>query len=155
MNPFRKILVPVDFGGEVRRAIRMAAGLARRDEASVELFHVWQPPALLPGPVMVLPSEGGRAQLASEVAQGIARARLDELVDELHREGVQKVRCHVGVGDPAHEICALTSKGGYDLVVMATHARTGIQHALLGSVTERVLRHCDRPVLVVRGTDPA
>jgi universal stress protein A len=151
MKPFRKILVPVDLSSEVRPAIDLAAGLARRYEGSVDLFHVWQPPALMPSPLLFLPPEGGAPQIATEVAEAIAQARLQELADEVRKEGVAHVRCHFGVGDPAHEICELLSKGGFDLAVMATHARTGLAHALIGSVTERVLRQASCPVLVVRG----
>src|SRR6266542_5961639 len=112
MKPFRKILVPVDISNEARPAIDTAAGLARRYEASVDLFHVWQPPALMPAQLLVMPAAGGSPQVASEVAQGIAQARLHELADEVHKEGVGQVRCHVGVGDPAHDICELATKGG-------------------------------------------
>jgi nucleotide-binding universal stress UspA family protein len=152
MQPFRKILLPVDLGSESRRAVQAAAAIARRYEASVDLFHVWQPPTLLPTQLVMMPPQGGPPQMASEVAQEIARAQLQELADEVRKEGVAHVRCHVGVGDPAHDICELVTKGGFDLIVMATHGRTGLAHAFLGSVTEKVLRHASCPVLVVRGT---
>jgi len=149
MQLFRKILVPVELGSEARPAIHQAERLARQNDASVDLFHVWQPPALMPSPLLFVPSEGGRALPASDVAQNLARARLQELADELRREGVHQVRCHVGLGDPAEEICQLVVKEGFDLVIMATHARGALSHAFLGSVTQKVLRHARCPVLVV------
>jgi nucleotide-binding universal stress UspA family protein len=154
MKPIRKILVPVEFSETAHGAIDVAAAMARRFEASIDLYHVWQPPPLLPMQLLVL-TGGGTPQPADDVAQGIARARLDELAKEAHQDGVRQVRCHVGVGDPAHDICELAARDGFDLIVMATHARGGVSHALLGSVTEKVVRHAPCPVLTVRGHAPS
>lgn len=54
------------------------------------------------------------------------------------------------LGPPYATILAAIEEGNYDLVVMGTHGRTGLAHFLLGSVTERVLRHSKVPVLTVR-----
>jgi universal stress protein A len=54
------------------------------------------------------------------------------------------------VGEPAAAILDAAEAGGFDLVVVATHGRTGIAHMLLGSVAERVVRRCPTPVLTVR-----
>jgi len=54
------------------------------------------------------------------------------------------------VGEPAAEIVEFAQQGGFDLIVMSTHGRTGIAHALLGSVAERVVRRSPVPVLTIR-----
>ena len=56
-------------------------------------------------------------------------------------------------GDPATTIVEHAAQGGYDLLVLGTHGRTGIAHAALGSVAEKVVRSAPCPVLTVRTTD--
>jgi hypothetical protein len=55
----------------------------------------------------------------------------------------------VTVGDAVEEICTFAKVRDVDLIVMATHGRTGFAHVLMGSVAEKIVRHGDRPVLVV------
>jgi nucleotide-binding universal stress UspA family protein len=56
-------------------------------------------------------------------------------------------------GDAWHEIVKLAEEGQFDLIVMGTHGRTGIKHALMGSVAEKVLRKATCPVLTVRAAE--
>jgi nucleotide-binding universal stress UspA family protein len=53
------------------------------------------------------------------------------------------------IGRPDAEIVAYADKSAADLIVMGTHGRSGIGHAILGSVAERVVQHAHRPVLIV------
>lgn len=150
MIAVRKILVPVDFSDGARPALALAAGFARPFEAAIELFHVWQPPPLVPVPLMVVSPEQGRPLTLEALARNAAGTQMKDLVDELHRLGVSSVMSRVGVGDPAHEILDLARVGEFDLIVMGTHGRHGIAHALLGSVAEKVVRRASCPVLTVR-----
>ena len=59
----------------------------------------------------------------------------------------------VAVGTPFLEIARYAEEHAIDLIVMGTHGRTGLQHVLLGSVAERVLRYAKCPVLTIRTTD--
>ncbi len=61
---------------------------------------------------------------------------------------------HLLEGGPSREITAYTERSGADLVVMGTHGRGGIDHILVGSVAERVVRSSSVPVLDVRVGDP-
>ena len=56
----------------------------------------------------------------------------------------------VTTGDPADAIVSEAAQLGADLIVMGTHGRTGLQHVLLGSVAEKVVRHASCPVLTIR-----
>jgi nucleotide-binding universal stress UspA family protein len=58
-------------------------------------------------------------------------------------------------GRPASAIVEEASAGRFDLIVMGTHGRTGLTHALLGSVAERVVQKAPCPVLTVRDAVPA
>jgi nucleotide-binding universal stress UspA family protein len=68
---------------------------------------------------------------------------------DLHIPADVSCRTEVSIGMPVDEICSRSRKRETDLVAMSTHGRTGVQHALVGSVAERVLRHAECPVLVV------
>ncbi len=148
----RKILLPIDFSEAVQPAIELAATMAKKFGASIDLLHVWQPPLLIPLPVVVIPSAPEtRPVNLEELARTTAGAQMKDLVDRLRDQGVTDVHSRVGVGSPAHEIVELAGLGHFDLIVMGTHGRGGIAHAVLGSVAERVVRRAKCPVLTVRG----
>ena len=157
MKPsIRKILVPVDFSEGAEPALTVAATMARSFGASIDLLHVWQPPPLIPLPVVVVPSSGGSTPVnLEELARTTAGAQMKQLVERLRAEGVAEVHSRVGIGAPAHEIVELAQLGHFDLIVMGTHGRTGIAHAVLGSVAEKVVRRAKCPVLTVRSSSPA
>lgn len=145
--PFKKILVPVDFSAQSRAALKMAAELARRHEAALTLVHVFQPISY------VLP-EAYAAYSASQLAEVEAAfdSELAALKKDAESYGAPSVQTTQLRGIPALEIVAMAEAGGFDLIVMGTHGRSGIPHLLIGSVAERVLRHAPCPVLTVRPT---
>jgi nucleotide-binding universal stress UspA family protein len=147
----RKILVPIDFSEGSEPAIALAATLARTFKASIELVHVWQPPALIPLPVAVVPSGAVAMPInMEELARSTAGAEMKQVADRLRDEGVSDVRYRVGIGLPGRDIVELAELGHFDLIVMGTHGRGGIARALLGSVAEKVVRHAKCPVVTVR-----
>jgi len=145
MKPFRKILVPVDFSAHSDRAVCVAASMAGRYEASLDIVHVYEP--------LAYPLPDGYVMLTRE--------QLDALFAEFDRKlrlakqtalavGASKVDTYVRQGLAASEICDFARDGAYDLIVMGTHGRRGLEHLLLGSVAERVLRMAPCPVLTVK-----
>jgi nucleotide-binding universal stress UspA family protein len=64
--------------------------------------------------------------------------------------GGGQVAAEKAVGEPAAEILEVARARGADLIVMGTHGRTGLEHALMGSIAERVVRRAHCPVLTVR-----
>ncbi len=121
----REILFATDFSEVSRRAGAVAADLARRFSARLHVVHV-VPPTHDPGP-----SAGAVHAAAAELGPGF------EIVER------------VVSGLPARQIGAYADGGAIDLIVLGTHGRTGVTHALLGSVTEAVARHARCPVLTV------
>lgn len=135
-----KILVPVDFSEPSLAALRYAKALAKEDGAALIVVHVIQPF-----------HEDWRmetTQLQRAVRER-ARAEMRELVARELPAPVD-ARAKVRIGHPVEEIVAVARESGAELIVIATHGRSGLRHVLLGSVAERVVRHAPCPVLVVR-----
>jgi nucleotide-binding universal stress UspA family protein len=61
--------------------------------------------------------------------------------------------CEAFLGNPWRGVCDYAERQGIDLVVIATHGRTGLQHALIGSTAEKIVRHAPCPVLVVKAEE--
>jgi nucleotide-binding universal stress UspA family protein len=140
-----KILLATDFSEGSAAAERMAVDLARRLSASISVFHALEPlPYSQPNGTFYVPSP----ELAAD-ARRAARALLHESEERIRAQGVV-AESTLGEGVPYKEVARAAAEGGYDLVVIGTHGRTGLKHLLLGSVAERVVRLCERPVLTVR-----
>jgi universal stress protein A len=146
MPEIRRILVPTDFSPHSNEATAWAADLAGRYGASIMLVHVYQPVSMILPEGFVLKSADEIATLLHSLDSALAEAR------------AQLARIAPGVaidsallqGSPFAEIVRHAREGGYDLIVIGTHGRTGLRHALLGSVAEKVVRKAPCPVLTVR-----
>ena len=147
---FHKILCPVDLSPGSRDALVMAAELAREANASLVLAYVsetsaWQ---AITG-----------FQLVPEVVERAADSEQRELASwakHAKELGAREVATRYLQGTAWDRIvtCARDDRA-IDLIVMGTRGRTGVTHALLGSVAEKTLRHAPCPVLVVRPTTHA
>lgn len=143
MKQFTRILCPVDFSEFSTAALEHAAAIARWYGATVTAAHVFPDAAarvtvdpLAGGP---LPGADLRDDLASDLRERAARLR---------DSGVSSDTA-ILEGDVVSEILGLAQTIAADLIVMGTHGRRGYEQWLLGSVTERVLRKADCPVLTV------
>jgi nucleotide-binding universal stress UspA family protein len=136
------ILLPVDFSDETSNALRHAAILAERVDATVVLLHVVDAP--------VLPAFYGPVQEVGSVDRLLDRAERE--LEALGRELPAEVKWSATVreGQAWREIVAAAQEGGADLIVVPTHGHGAIERMLLGSTTERVLRAADCPVLTLR-----
>ena len=147
-----RILVPVDFNARSEHAFEYAAMLARRFGASLELLHVIEDPFVSGA----WSSDGFDPYIPDLIDRLIAdaRRRLREMKEVLAAEG-DEVEPVVLKGTAAQTIVDRAAAGQFDLIVMGTHGRTGIPHALMGSVAERVVRTAPCPVITVRHPAPS
>ena len=145
----RKILVPTDYSPHAQRALEWAGSLAATYQAEIVLLHV-----VPPASAMWAPDVEAERRIEKELAQLGTRTeeRLKAEASTL-RQQVREVLPLVIHGQPFMEICEVAKGHAVDLIVMGTHGRTGIDHVLLGSVAERVVRHAPCPVLTVREAD--
>jgi universal stress protein A len=146
MNSFHKILVPLDFSDHSERAVQIAAELARRYDAPLTLFHVYElvPYAAPEGHALYTPPPPV-AGLFDEYER-----RLAEVKERALKAGAVEVQTLLREGFVALQITELAREAHFDLIVMGTHGRQGISHLLMGSVAEKVVRTAPCPVLTVR-----
>jgi nucleotide-binding universal stress UspA family protein len=147
MDGFRNLLVPVYFDETSAAAFAYAAHFARRHGGKVFLLHVVPTDELHLLRDVYRPAEGGGAN--EEYAAKVAQEKLDAIARE-HLAGIPtEVVLHHGA-DPVHGILAEEERCAADLVIMATHARTGMSRLIVRNVAERVARESVRPVLVTQ-----
>lgn len=149
MKRFKHILATTDLSPESFAAVQFAAHLALAQGAKLTILHVPQTTTLLftdfSPPVDLL-------ALDREI-ESAAREKLEGWVQR-HVKKQPGVRIVVRSGVTHEVVDKVASDLGVSLIVIATHGRKGIGHAILGSVTERVLREAPCPVLVVRPPAP-
>jgi nucleotide-binding universal stress UspA family protein len=145
MVPIRRILFPTDFSEPAEHAWLFALQFAQDFSAEVHVLHVVAPPPRLTEAYsMNFDPEKFAAVLTAE-----AQTSLDRLVEGAKARNLtfqQEVR----IGVDFREIIDYARKHQIDLIVMATHGRTGLAHALVGSVAEKVVRKAPCPVLTVK-----
>ncbi|MFP4228267.1 MAG: universal stress protein [Salinivenus sp.] len=138
----RRVLVPTDFSDASLSALRHAKEIAMTYGAEIDLLHVVDMPTY--------PSAYDIDPVSFPTAEVLERT--EEQLGDLAREeiGYEHVMVSSEVGHPAHTILTYVEEQEVDLVVIATHGRTGLDRLVLGSVTERVLRQSPTPVFVVK-----
>jgi universal stress protein A len=138
MSIFNRILCPIDFDGNSLDALRLARRIAERDKATLYVLHVVPPqdPLVMSAPAITQRDE----QHARTELQKVSNAELKGVDHEVL----------LRFGHPAEEIVAAETETKAELLVMATHGRTGVSHFIMGSVAEKVVRESACPVLSVR-----
>ena len=143
----KRILAPTDFSPPSLAAVDDAAALAREFDAELILLFVHEPPYVGPEPDPYAVSASFRLLFAER--RRVAVEKMATLYKKLERRRA-KCRAVISEGNPAAEILAVARKRKADLIVMATHGRSGPKRLLLGSVAEKVVRGATCPVLTVR-----
>lgn len=148
MIQLRRILVPTDFSKQAEYALGYAVFFAQQYGASLTLLHVMAPYfGGTEADVLAVP-----AAYYGRDLMGILYERLEMIATKIREQGID-VESVVGLGIPFVEIVKTARKTEADLIVIATHGRTGLSHAVLGSTAERVVRKAPCPVLSVRLPD--
>lgn len=134
-----KILVPTDGSDCARQTLAWAANLFDRESTEYYLIYV----------IQVFPEN-----YALEADIQDATRLLNELRAALEKAGCKVARAEYLLGEPKATICGYAEEMDVDQVVIGSHGRTGLRKFLLGSISESVLAHCKKPVLVYRNLLP-
>jgi nucleotide-binding universal stress UspA family protein len=143
---FGNIVVATDFSSGGGLAIDGAIELAAATGAHLEIVHVIEAVSY---PGFYYPLNDAKVYDLPLLRRKAAE-ELQDLLDRRSITGVAEARVRVEVGRPATEIVKFANEVGADLIVVASHGRTGLNRALMGSVAEGVLREAACPVLVLR-----
>jgi len=138
------VLVPLDFSGQSKKALAYAVPFAEQFGAKLTLLHVVEPVAT--------PDFAATFPLALENDKVMAgcKGKLEHLIKEQAIDPKLVEKALVRDGRSFHEITEAARTLKVDLIIISTHGHRGLKHVLLGSTTERVVRHAPCPVLVVR-----
>jgi nucleotide-binding universal stress UspA family protein len=142
MKPIKKVMIAIDLAEPAREVIETGLSIARSLDASVEMVHVREPYVYA-----LIGDYGPSVQQEQALMSWIDRS-LEEAANHAITWRVPCVTTSL-TGSPPREIVHHAEKVGADLIVVGTHGRGGVAHAVLGSVAERVAQKAGRPVLVV------
>jgi nucleotide-binding universal stress UspA family protein len=144
MFNIKNILVPTDFSSLSQSALEYARDLADNMNATIHILHVID---------KSMPFVPGKQNLSeSELTAALeadTRKQLSAFIAEAENDTNIKVIGVIKHGIDFEEIVKYAKEACTDIIVIATHGRTGIMHSLLGSVAEKVIQHAKCPVLVI------
>jgi nucleotide-binding universal stress UspA family protein len=150
-----KILVAIDDSKFGRNALEQALKIVDLQEATFLLLSIEEPTAMpstssIPGifeddPMLEMQSQAEMVQIAEQRIASV----LDWAEQVCREAGVQAVS-RTEFGDAKHVICRIAQEENCDLIVVGSHGYGRVERALLGSVSDYVVHHAQRPVLVVR-----
>jgi universal stress protein A len=145
MMEIHHIIASTDFSEHSQQAIQYARELAQTFGATLVLLHVVELP---PSPIEGLPP----SQLGGTLLEDLEQQATSNLAQVLAKEAEVTVVRRVVVGIPYRRIVEVATDEKVDLIVMATHGRTGFSHLFMGSVAEKVVRTAPCPILTIRPT---
>lgn len=139
----KKILVPVDGSDQARKAIDFAANLAKQNDATIHLLHVYKLP--------IIPEGMGQYVISDRIElQALGDKIISVAQDEVRKKGGQHIEATVMEGDPAERIIAYAKDHDVDMIVMGNRGLGSFKGLLLGSVSNKVSHRADRTCVIVR-----
>ncbi|MCB0743668.1 MAG: universal stress protein [Ignavibacteriales bacterium] len=145
MNDITKILVPIDFSNYSKQALRYAVNFSKKFSSKLYLVYVVEP--------VIYPSDFSMGQVTFPVTDTELNQRAKEELETLAKEEIGaeiSVETIIRTGKPFVEINETASELDIDLIIIATHGHTGMEHLLFGSTAEKVVRKAPCPVLTLR-----
>lgn len=146
MEPkINKILVPVDFSDYSKAALKYAVNFSKMFSAELILVYVIEP--------VVYPPDFSMGQIAIPSVTSEFDERAKEELTKLAKDEIPqeiKVKTVLKTGKPFVEIIDTATEVDVDLIIIATHGHSGVEHILFGSTAEKVVRKAPCPVLTLR-----
>ncbi len=140
-----RILVPIDFSEHSKNALRYAVAFAGEMCAELILVYVVEP--------AIYPADFSFGQVAMPNVEVELRDRGEVELEQLAKSEIKgdlRIKTFVRTGKPFLEISSVATEEKVDLIIIATHGHTGVEHLLFGGTAEKVVRKAPCNVLVVR-----
>jgi nucleotide-binding universal stress UspA family protein len=145
MLKFHNILVPTDFSEESRAAFDYAKKMANVDDTRIHFLHIIE---LTVYPINIGLSTAAMEEMKQKHYRD-ADTRLKEIADEFEKDGYS-AEIAVVHGKSDDGILKYIEDNNIDVVCMGTHGRSGFEHLMIGSTTEKIIRKAECPVLSVK-----
>jgi len=145
MNKITKILVPIDFSNYSKKALQYAVSFAKQFNSQLYLVYVIEP--------VIYPTDFSMGQVTFPTSDTELTNRAKEELNALIKTEIGSAiesDAIIKSGKPFVEINETASEEDIDLIIIATHGHTGIEHLLFGSTAEKVVRKAPCPVLTLR-----
>lgn len=141
----KKVLVPIDFSDYSKSALKYAVNFAKSFNAEIILVYVVEPviypPDFSMGQIAMPSINAEWDDRAKEELQKLAKSEIVEMAN---------VKTIIKTGKPFVEIIETAKEENIDLIIIATHGHSGVEHILFGSTAEKVVRKAPCPVLTLR-----
>jgi len=144
-SDIQKILVPIDFSDYSKSALKYAVNFCKNCKADMFLIYVVEP--------VIYPPDFSMGQIAIPSVNSEWDERARQELDKLAKEEIPSsvsVKTIIKTGKPFLEIIETAGELDVDLIIIATHGRSGVEHILFGSTAEKVVRKAPCPVLTLR-----
>ncbi|MCX6167801.1 MAG: universal stress protein [Ignavibacteriales bacterium] len=140
----KNILAPIDFSDYSKNALKYASQFAKEFNANLYLIYVVEP--------MIYPADFSMGQIAIPSTDVDLHARAEEELNNLAKtiDPSLKVGTMIRTGKPFVEIIEEAKEKDIDLIIIASHGHTGVEHLLFGSTAEKIVRKAPCPVLTLR-----
>lgn len=139
----KKVLVPIDFSDYSKSALKYAVNFAKLFNAEIILIYVVEP--------VIYPPDFSMGQIAMPSLNTEWDERAKDELDKLAKSEIStSVKTILKTGKPFVEIIETAKEENIDLIIIATHGHTGVEHILFGSTAEKVVRKAPCPVLTLR-----
>jgi len=141
----KKVIVPIDFSDYSKSALRYAVNFTKSFDAELILIYVVEP--------VIYPPDFSMGQIAMPSINIDWDNKAKEELQKLAKNevtGVKSVKTIVKTGKPFVEIIETAKDEDADLIIIATHGHSGVEHILFGSTAEKVVRKAPCPVLTLR-----
>ncbi len=142
----KSILVPTDFSMQAESALKVAAQIAKKNNATIYLLHILEMPIHLTD----LMASGAPAPAPEAVFfMKQTHKKFEEVMSQDYLEGIEIVET-VSFEDVMHGIIDSSNKNNVDIIVMGSHGSTGFEELFIGSNAEKIVRTSKKPVLVIK-----
>jgi nucleotide-binding universal stress UspA family protein len=140
----RNILAPIDFSDYSKNALKYATQFAKEFNSALHLIYVVEP--------MIYPADFSMGQIAIPSTDIDLHSRAEEELNNLAKtiDPSLKVSTIIRTGKPFVEIIEEAKEKDIDLIIIASHGHTGVEHLLFGSTAEKIVRKAPCPVLTLR-----
>ncbi len=145
MEMIKRVLVPIDFSDYSKNALRYSIDFVKKFGAKIYMIYVVEP--------AIYPADFSMGQVAIPAMNVDMQDRAKEELDLLAKKEIDadiEVETIIKNGNPFIEIVETAGEIDADLIIIATHGHTGVEHLLFGSTAEKVVRKAPCPVLSLR-----